>query len=166
MCPESPWAVLHTAPHSTQEDIDRILFVGGLYLFRMHTNYQCTKKNIGVVRDVINELKEKKFWITTSEKIQEWYRVKDYLEIKTEQRGNSRVVVTISNPGVDVASKIIIYVDLNDKADNISIESEFIGTRKAAFSHQRGSGIINLYINDLQPNESRTFYIDIEQIYL
>lgn len=151
--------------YTYQEDIDRILFVGGLFLFKMHTNYQCDEKNIGVVKDVISDLKEKKFWIATSEEIQKWYRIKDNLELKTEQRGNSRVVVTISNPGVNVASKIIIYVDLNDKADNISIESEFIGTRKAAFSHQRGSGIINLYINDLQPNESRTFYIDIEQIY-
>ena len=150
--------------YTYREDIDRILFEGGLFLFKMHTDYQCDIKNIGVVSDVINELKEKKFWITTSEELQEWYRVKDYLEIRTEQSGDSRVVVTISNPGVEVASKIIIHVDLNNNAKNISIDTESIGAKKAAFSHQRGSEIVNLYIEDLRPNESRTFYIDFDQI--
>jgi peptidoglycan/xylan/chitin deacetylase (PgdA/CDA1 family) len=150
--------------YTYQEDINRVMFEGGLFLFKMHTDYQCDKKNIGVVRDVITELKEKKFWITTSEEIQKWYLVKDKLEINTEQRGSSRVVVTISNPGVDIASKVIIHVDLNNKADNISVETEVIGTKRAAFSHQSGSEIINLYIDDLRPHESRTFYIVIDQI--
>jgi fructose-specific phosphotransferase system component IIB len=130
----------------------------------MHTDYQCDKINVEVVRDIITELKENNFWITTSEEVHKWFLVKEQLEVKTEQRGSSRIAVTISNPGISVASNVIICVDLNIKADNISIESEVIGRRGAAFSHQRGSEIINLYIDDLQPNEVRTIYIDIDQI--
>jgi peptidoglycan/xylan/chitin deacetylase (PgdA/CDA1 family) len=150
--------------YTYQEDINRVMFEGGLYLFKMHTDSQCDEKNVGVVKDVINELKEKKFWITTSEEVQNWFLIKDNLEIRTEQTGSSRVAVTISNPGGYVASNVIIQVDLNIEADNISIESEAIGKKSAAFSHQRGSEIINLYINHLQPNETRTIYIDIDQI--
>ena len=36
--------------YTYQEDIDRILFEGGLYVFKMHTEYQCKHENIGVVR--------------------------------------------------------------------------------------------------------------------
>jgi hypothetical protein len=150
--------------YTYKEDIDRVLFEGGLYLFKIHTDSQCEITNIEVVRDVITELKKKNFWITTSEEVQKWYLVKDQLEVSTKQTGSSRVAVTISNPGDKVASNVIIRVDLNIKAENISIESEIIGRKSAAFSHQRGSEILNLLIDSLQPNESRTIYIDIDQI--
>ena len=54
--------------YTYQEDIDRILFEGGLYVFKMHTEYQCKPENIGVVRKLIKELKRKNFWITTDRK--------------------------------------------------------------------------------------------------
>ena len=150
--------------YTYQEDIDRVLFEGGLFIFKMHSDYQCKLENINVVKDIILELKDKNFWITTAENIQKWYLAKDYLEIKTERRGKSRVAVTISNPGIETATDIAIFVDLNIKAENISVETEVIGTKIATYMHQSGSEFINLYIDDLQPNESRTFYIDFEQV--
>jgi len=147
-----------------QKGIDRILFEGGLFLFRMNTDSPSNNQNTEVVNAVISDLKRKKFWIATSEEIQNWQRIRDYLKINSERRSNSRVSVKIFNSGEEVASRIIIYVDLNNKADQISIDTEVIGTKRAAFSHQRGSEIINLYIDDLQPNESRTFIIDFNQI--
>ncbi len=151
--------------YTYQEDIDRVLFEGGLFIFKMHSDYQCKLENINVVKDIILELEDKNFWITTAENIQKWYLVKDYLEIKTERRGKSRVAVTISNPGIETATDIVIYVDLNIKAEHISVETEVIGTKIATYMHQRGSEFLNLYIDDLKPNESRTFYIDYDQIF-
>jgi hypothetical protein len=152
--------------YTYQEDIDRVLFEGGLYVYKMHTGYQCRQENIGVVKDVISELKEKKFWITSAEKIQDWYRAKEFLEIRSEKRGNSRVAVTLTNPGENVASNFVIFVDLNENADHITIETEVIGGKSAAYSHQKGSEIVHLYIEDLNPGESRTFYIDFDIINL
>ncbi len=150
--------------YTYQEDIDRIMFEGGLYVYKMHTNYQCKLENIEVVKDVIEELKKKKFWITTNEKIYKWYKAKDYLEIRSEKRGNTRVAVTISNPSDELVSNIVIYVDLNNKADNISIETEVIGKKNATYSHQRGLEILHLYVDDLEAGESRTFFIDFDII--
>jgi peptidoglycan/xylan/chitin deacetylase (PgdA/CDA1 family) len=150
--------------YTYQEDIDRVLFEGGLYVYKMHTDYQCKLENIEVVKDVIEELKKKKFWITTNEKIYKWYKAKDYLEIRSEKRGNSRVAVTISNPSDELVSNIVIYVDLNNKADRISIETEVIGKKNATYSHQRGLEILHLYVDDLEAGESRTFFIDFDMI--
>jgi peptidoglycan/xylan/chitin deacetylase (PgdA/CDA1 family) len=136
--------------YTYQEDIDRVMFEGGLYVYKMHTDYQCKLENIEVVKDVIKELKKKKFWITTAERIYNWYKAKDYLEIRSEKRGGTRVAVTITNP--------------SDKADRISIETEVIGTKKATYSHQRGLEILHLYVDDLEAGESRTFYIDFDII--
>ncbi len=151
--------------YTYQEDIDRILFEGGLYVYKMHTDYQCKLENIDVVKDVIEELKKKNFWVTTAEKIYKWYKAKDYLEIRTEKRGKTRVAVTISNPSDDLVSNIVIYVDLNNKAERISIETEVIGKKNATYSHQRGLEILHLYVDDLEAGESRTFYIDFDIIH-
>jgi len=151
--------------YTYQEDIDRVLFEGSLYLFKMHTDYQCKLENIKVVEDVIKDLKKKKFWITTLENIHKWYKAKDYLEIRSEKRGNSRVAVTISNPSSELITNIVIYVDLNNKADHISIETEVIGKKKATYSHQKGLEILHLYVDDLKAGESRTFFIDFDIIH-
>jgi len=151
--------------YTYQEDIDRVLFEGGLYVYKMHTDYQCKLENIEVVKDVIEELKKKKFWITTAEKIYKWYKAKDYLEIRSEKRGKTRVAVTISNPSDELLTDIVIYVDLNNKADHISIETEIIGKRTATYSHQRGLGVLHLYVDDLEAGESRTFLIDFDIIH-
>jgi peptidoglycan/xylan/chitin deacetylase (PgdA/CDA1 family) len=150
--------------YTYQEDIDRVMFEGGLYVYKMHTDYQCKLENIEVVKDVIKELKKKKFWITTNEKIYKWYKAKDYLEIRSEKRGNSRVAVTITNPSDELVSNIVIYIDLNNKADHISIETEVIGKKNATYSHQRGLEILHLYVDDLEAGESRTFFIDFDII--
>ncbi|HQJ47487.1 MAG TPA: polysaccharide deacetylase family protein, partial [Ignavibacteriaceae bacterium] len=59
--------------YTYQEDLDRTLFEGGMYIFKVHTDYQCKSENIGVLRDIIKELKRKRFWITTASEIQKWY---------------------------------------------------------------------------------------------
>jgi len=39
--------------YTYQEDLDRVLFEGGMYIFKLHTDYQCKIENIGVVKDII-----------------------------------------------------------------------------------------------------------------
>ncbi len=150
--------------YTYQEDIDRVLFEGGLYVFKIHPNYQCRPENIEVVKNVIDELKKKKFWITTADKITDWYRKKDYVELVAKQRGKSRVAVTISNPGIEEVTGIVVKIDLNSKAKRISIQTEIIGTKMPTYNHQAGSNEIYLYVDDLKPDESRTYYIDYDQV--
>jgi len=63
-----------------------------------------------------------------------------------------------------LVSNIVIYIDLNNKADHISIETEVIGKKNATYSHQRGLEILHLYVDDLEAGESRTFFIDFDII--
>lgn len=149
---------------SYQEDIDRVLFERGLYMLKIHTEFQCRPENINVVRAVIRDLKRKKFWITTANEIQEWYKNKEYIEIRTQRRGNRRVAVTVTNPGVKIINNLVVDIDLNDKAKRITIDTEIIGTKTAGFEHLDGSQFLFLQIDDLRPGESRTYYIDYDRV--
>lgn len=150
--------------YTYQEDLDRVLFEGGMYIFKLHTDYQCKIENIGVVRDIIKELKRKKFWITTASEIQKWYEKRDYIEIRSDRRGKTRVAVKVSNPGVESINNLVIDIDLNDFANNATIGSELIGTRSASLKHTNGSQMVYLFIDDLKSGESRQYYIDYDQI--
>ncbi len=150
--------------YTYQEDLDRVLFEGGMYIFKLHTDYQCKIENIGVVKDIIKELKRKKFWITTASEIQKWYEKRDYIEIRSDRRGKTRVAVKVSNPGVESINNLVIDIDLNDFANNVTIGSELIGTRSASLKHTNGSQMVYLFIDDLKSGESRQYYIDYDQI--
>jgi len=150
--------------YTYQEDLDRILFEGGLYLFKMHTEFQCRPENIPVIHNVIKELKQKKFWITTASEIQKWYEKKEYIETRTKKSGKTRVTVTITNPGKEIIDDLMLDIDLNDSAEKVSIDTEIIGTKLAKFKHAVKSRYLNLQIDDLEPGESRTYYIDYDKV--
>ena len=150
--------------YTYQEDLDRILFEGGLYIFKLHTDYQCKPENVSVVGDVINDLKEKNFWITTASEIQKWYSKKDYVELRVDKRGKTRVALTISNPGEQEINNIVIDVELNNPANNISISTEIIGTKIPVIKHENMSKKLQLLINNLKGKESRIYYIDYDMV--
>jgi peptidoglycan/xylan/chitin deacetylase (PgdA/CDA1 family) len=149
--------------YTYQEDIDRTLFEGGLYIMKIHPEYQCKPENVNVVKQVIQDLKRKNFWITTAAEIANWYTKKNYVEIKVDKRGESRVAVTVSNPGTQTVDQLVIQVDLNENADQVSITTEIIGTKSARIEHEKGSKTVNLFISDLKSTESRTYYLDYEK---
>ncbi len=150
--------------YTYQEDLDRILFEGGLYLFKMHTEFQCRAENIQVVHSVIKELKKKKFWITTASQIQKWFEKKEYIETRTKKSGKTRVTVTVTNPGKEIIDDLVLDIDLNENAEKISIDTEIIGTKLAKYKHVVKSRFLNLQIDDLEPGESRTYYIDYDKV--
>ncbi|QQS37412.1 MAG: hypothetical protein IPM56_05505 [Ignavibacteriales bacterium] len=146
--------------YTYQEDIDRVLFEGGLYIFKPHSEYQCRPENVEVIRDVIKELKRKNFWIATASEIGNWYKSKDRVELRVDKRGKTRVVLNVSNSGSETLNDLVVEVDLNDNAEQISLDAEIIGTKPAKLKHSPGSRIIQLYVDELKPDESRTYYID------
>jgi hypothetical protein len=148
--------------YTYQEDIDRVLFESGLYLLKMHTDFQLKQENINVVNELVKDLKEKNFWITTAAEIQDWTAKKQNIELRIDKRGNRRVALTVYNPGVQTADNISVVVDLNESADKVTLETEIIGTRKVKIRHKKGDKIIELFIDELKSRESRTYYIDYE----
>jgi peptidoglycan/xylan/chitin deacetylase (PgdA/CDA1 family) len=149
--------------YSYQEDVDRIAFESGLYLFKIHMDYQCSPQNIEVVRDLIRDIKSKDYWIATASEIAEWSDKKDFIELRTQKRGSSRVAVTITNFGSFNINYLVVDVDLNQKAERVSLDTEIIGTRKAQYKHEDGSQFVFMLIDELAAGESRTYYIDYDK---
>jgi peptidoglycan/xylan/chitin deacetylase (PgdA/CDA1 family) len=148
--------------YTYQEDIDRISFEGGMYIFKMHTEYQCKPENIGVVAKVINDLKKKNLWITTASSIENWWAKRNYVEVRVNRRGERRIALTISNLGKQTVNGLIIQVDINQPASNITMSSEIIGTKLAKYDYDKTNNTLYVHIDGFKPNESRTYYLDYD----
>ncbi len=148
--------------YTYQEDIDRIAFEGGLYMFKSHSTYQLQPQNIGVINNVIDDLRKKNYWITTASEISKWYNTKSQIEVGVKKVGNKRVRLTVTNSSNLFADKIEIDTDLSEKVYNISLSAEIIGTKLPKFKKLNGGSLIRLTIEDLKPHESRIYYVDYD----
>ena len=129
----------------------------------MHMDYQCSPQNIEVVRDLIRDIKSKDYWIATASEIAEWSDKKDFIELRTQKRGSSRVAVTITSFGSFNINYLVVDVDLNQKAERVSLDTEIIGTKKAQYKHKDGSQFVFMLIDELAAGESRTYCIDYDK---
>lgn len=148
--------------YTYQEDIDRIAFEGGLYMFKSHSTYQLQPQNIGVIGKVIDDLRKKNYWITTASEITKWYNTKSQIEVSVKKVGSRRIRLTVTNSGNLFPDKIEIDTDLSEKVYNISLSAEIIGTKLPKFKRLNGGSLIRLTIEDLKPHESRIYYIDYD----
>lgn len=146
--------------YTYQEDIDRELFEGGMYIFKMHSDFQCKPDYVDVTRKLIDDLKKKHFWITTATDIERWWAKRHYIEVRVNKRGNTRVALIVSNPGKEHINGLVVQLNLNEAAYNISLSTEIIGTKLAKLEFDKENHIVYVYIDNLEPGESRTYYID------
>ncbi len=146
--------------YTYQEDIDRIFFEGGLYTLKLHSDYQCKPENVDVVKKVIDYLKWKGFWITTLSQVENWWAHSSSVEVRVSKIGDTRIALTVSNSGRLSVNDLVIQLDMNEAANNISMSSEIIGTKTAKYEYDKSKHVIYVYINDLESSESRTYYFD------
>jgi peptidoglycan/xylan/chitin deacetylase (PgdA/CDA1 family) len=149
--------------YTYKEDVDRVLFEGGLYVFKVHTEFQCQPQNISVLRDLLKYIKTKKMWVASGNEIYNWWVKKNKVEMRIESRGESRVTVSISNPGMEKLKEIMLEIDLQMTVTNLEVSSEIIGTIQPEYSFNPTTHMMYLKIKEFTPGETRIYYIDYDK---
>jgi hypothetical protein len=152
--------------YTYEEDADRLLFEGGLYIFKVHTDYQCSPEYVDVIRDVIRYLKSKNFWIASGSQIKNWWLSKTNLEISSEVRSQRRVAIELSNPGKSDAENITVQINLNKDIKNVQISSEIFGTKIPKYEFDSRTQTLRLKIKKLEAGETVSYFIDYENVNL
>jgi peptidoglycan/xylan/chitin deacetylase (PgdA/CDA1 family) len=150
--------------YTYEEDVDRLMFEGGLYIFKIHTDYQCLPEYVNVVRDLIKYLKRKNFWIATGSQIKNWWLSKSNLEISSEVRSQRRIAIEVSNPGNTVVENVMVQVNINKNVKNIQLSSEIFGTTIPKYEFDSKSQTIILKIKKLGAGESVSYFIDFDSV--
>jgi len=146
------------------EDIDRIIFEGGLYVLKTHNNYLLKPQYRGIFKEIPKYMRSNNVWVTSVSELLEWWNSKSGVELKYEKRGKRRIVVEVSNHRFNIDEEFVVQVNFNKKVKNIKISTELINTQIPTFEYDEKAQILYLYIKDLEADESRTFLIDFENL--
>ncbi len=150
--------------YTYEEDIDRLIFEGGLYVLKVHTDAQLLSAYSSVISNLISYMRQKNVWLTTIPQLQNWWRQRGGIEVSYETRSARRVTVEVSNPKDTPMRNFVIQVNLNKKVRDIELSSEIINTKLPEYHFDSESEILYLNIDELAAGETRIFFIDFRNI--
>lgn len=152
--------------YTYEEDVDRLLFEGGLYVFKIHSDYQMRPEYVQVVDKVLTYIRSKNIWLTSMEELNSWWSKRGEVEFRYEARSKRRLAVEVSNPAGNGADDFIVQVHINKSVSEIKITSDIINTPIPNYEYDQKTQILYLFINNLEGGESRTLLIDFENVSL
>lgn len=150
--------------YTYEEDVDRIFFEGGLYVFKVHTEFQLQSQYASVVRDVLRYAKNKNFWITSLEKLKTWWNKRQGVEVRYDTRSPRRIAVELNNPNDNITEDIVVQINLNKKVRNISISSDILNTKIPRYELNNDTQTLYFYLERMEPHESRSLLVDFDNI--
>jgi hypothetical protein len=148
--------------YTYEEDVDRVLFEGGLYVFKVHTQYQMQPQYSSVIRDILNYAESKKIWITSLKELQTWWMRRGGIEVRSETRSKRRITVELNNPRDEVSEFLVVQVNMNKKVKNIEVTSDIINTTIPRFELGKDSQTLYFYLDKMEPHETRSLIVDYE----
>lgn len=150
--------------YTYEEDIDRILFEGGLYVFKVHSEYQLQPQYASVIREVLRYAKSKNMWITSLNQLKDWWNRRQGVEVRYDTRSKRRVAIEFTNPSDNITEELVVQVNLNKKVRNVNVSSDIINTKIPRYELKNEGQTIYFYIDKMNPHETRSLLVDFDNI--
>lgn len=150
--------------YTYEEDVDRLLFEGGLLVLKVHTDAQLRPEYSGVINKIFEYMKSKKMWITDLNQLKNWWKKKEGVEVRQENRSARRIAVQVNNPTDKLSDKFVVHVNLNKQVKNVLVSSDIINTKIPKFQLLNNQQSLYLYIDEMDPHETRSLVIDFENV--
>ena len=150
--------------YTYEEDVDRILFEGGLYVFKVHSELQLQPQYASVVRDILRYAKTKNIWITSLQGLKSWWNKRQDVEVRYDSRSPRRIAVELNNPSDKVTEDIVVQINLNKRIKNISVSSDILNTQIPRYELKNDSQTLYFYMDRMEPHETRSLLVDFENI--
>ncbi len=147
-----------------KDDINAIHFLSGLYVLRLHPEYQLQPQNVGVLSEIVEYIRDKNIWLTTPEEIKNWWRSQKVLEIAYTVRSSRRIAVEFSNSGQNEINNCIARINFNKLVTNIVLSSDQIGAKIPEYEFDNESFQLIVYLRGMKGGETLSLFIDFDNI--
>lgn len=152
--------------YTYEEDIDRILFEGGLYVFKVHSDLQLQPQYASVIRDLMRYARNKNMWIPSLSQLKEWWNRRQGVEVRYDTRSDRRIAIEFTNLSDKVTEELVVQVNLNKKVSNVNVSSDIINTKIPRYEVKNDRQTIYFYIDKMDPHETRSLLVDFDNIQL
>ncbi|RMD51460.1 MAG: hypothetical protein D6830_00330 [Ignavibacteria bacterium] len=112
----------------------------------------------------MNYIRKKDYWVCSLEELQNWWLRKGGVEIQYTTRSKRRIAVEVTNPTDKFVRNFTVQINLNKKVKNIRVSSDIINTKIPEYEFDSSTNTIFMYLKEMEPDESRSFLIDFENI--
>ncbi len=150
--------------YTYEEDVDRVLFEGGLYVLKVHTGFQLQPQYIGVIDHLINYIRQKNYWVTSFDELQKWWLRKHGVELRYKTRSKRRIAVEVTNPTDETVYNFTVQLNINKRIKNIEVSSDIINTKIPKYEFDSSTNRLYLYLEKMEPHESRSFLVDFDNV--
>ena len=148
--------------YTYKEDVDRILFEGGLYVMKFHNNLQFRDEYVTVIKDLVDYIRAKNIWFTTITNLVDWWKKQSGIELRYDTRSKRRIAVEVSNHEEYTTDKFIVQIFINKNVKDIEVTADMIHTPIPQFEFDSAKNVLYLYVDNLKADETRTFLVDFD----
>lgn len=148
--------------YTYKEDVDRILFEGGLYVMKFHNNLQFRPGYVTVIKDLVNYIRAKNIWFTSITNLVGWWKKQSGIELRYDTRSKRRIAVEVSNHEKYTTDKFIVQIFINKNVSNIEVTADMIHTPIPQYEFDSTKNVLYLYVDNLKADETRTFLVDFD----
>ena len=148
--------------YTYKEDIDRVLFLGGMYMLLLHSDLQCRPAYVHVITDLVRYLRSKDVLVASPEDLARWWVSKNALEVSCKVRSKRRLAIMISNPSSGPVANAVVQVNINKSVSDVKLTSDIIGTTIPPFTFLPAYQQVEITIPYLGGGASLALYLDYD----
>jgi hypothetical protein len=148
--------------YTYQEDVDRVLFHGGIYVLKIHSNLQCRPEYAPVLTNLVQYLRSKNFWVSTAGDLTRWWLTKSALEISVRARSKRRIGLVVSNPSGSAIQNAVVQVYVNKPVSHVIITSDIMGTQIPPYRLNERTQVVEITLPSLDGGGSLSLDIDYD----
>ncbi len=145
-------------------DFNRIFQEGGLYSLNFHTQMQCRTEFVNALVEPIQEIKSKDVWITTHDKVYDWWMKKSKIELDTKLIDNKNYLIEIANNSEEPIDDVVVSLHKKNILDSNLMQVTMDG-KSIDFESDFNSHKIKIFLPTIYSRETKRLkisYADIE----
>ena len=145
-------------------DFNRIFQEGGLYSLNFHTQMQCRTEFVNALVEPIQEIKSKDVWITTHDKVYDWWMKKSKIELDTKLIDNKNYLIEIANNSEEPIDDVVVSLHKKNILDSNLMQVTMDG-KSIDFESDFNSHKIKIFLPTIYSRETKRLkisYTDIE----
>jgi hypothetical protein len=150
--------------YTYNEDADRVLFQGGLYTVRLHSDLQCRPEYVRVVKNLAHYVRSNGFWLATGSDIARWWVSRNALEVSARVRSNRRIALVMTNPSNLASENAVVQLNINKAVSNVTLTSDILGTTVPPYRYNPATQVLEITIPFLGGGKSLSLFVDYDNV--
>jgi len=113
---------------------------------------------------VMKYAKKQKMWVTSIKDLKQWWMRRGRVELQYSISSKVRMEVEVTNLSEEPIDNFLIEVILNKKVANLNITSDLVNTILPELLFNKETNELKLLVKNLAGGESRSYFLDYENV--